>query len=151
MMTTSNLLRQCTERGIRLKPVDGRLRIEAPTGALTPDLLAVLRERKAELLAALTGPAQERTGISSSGPSTAPKREQRTAERMAAAPVDPWWERCRFDDLPCPDPCTKCGGTCFWWDCLGAAHCEACHPGPLARSFRLAEAAARARWRTRRN
>ena len=147
-MTTLDLLRQCSSRGIRLEPIAGRLRIEAPTGALTPDLLAVLRERKAELLAALTGPAQERTGISSSRPSTPPKRERRTAERMDAAPVDPWWERCAFDDLPCLDPCPVCGGIAYWWDYLGVAHCERCHPGPLARSFALAEAVERARRRT---
>ena len=41
------------ERGIILSADSGRIRHEAPRGALTPDLVAAIRERRAEVLALL--------------------------------------------------------------------------------------------------
>ncbi|MEX2139966.1 MAG: hypothetical protein WD894_11935 [Pirellulales bacterium] len=52
----SQLLAECDQRCIRLHPADGgRLTIDAPPGALTPDLLQRLKGQKADLLKMLTG------------------------------------------------------------------------------------------------
>lgn len=57
----SALLADLTTRGVRLSLNDGRLRIEAPKGVLTPELRSALTEHKLELIAFLqTHPANER-------------------------------------------------------------------------------------------
>lgn len=54
-MSTTEILREAKQRGIVLE-VDGEaVRYRAPRGRLTPDLLAVLKERKPEILQALRG------------------------------------------------------------------------------------------------
>jgi hypothetical protein len=51
---TSELLRECGDRGIYLSPTgDGGLAVDAPQAALTPELLARLKVHKTELLAML--------------------------------------------------------------------------------------------------
>jgi len=52
--TLADLLADCDAHGVRLALADGdRLSVDAPQEALTPDLLALLREHKAEILALL--------------------------------------------------------------------------------------------------
>ena len=52
-MNTSTFLSELGRRGISIRPEGDQLRYRAPRGALSPDLLAQIRERKAELLAEL--------------------------------------------------------------------------------------------------
>lgn len=52
-MTTNELLTDLHSRGVMLRAVGDRLKIDAPAGALTDAALAELRARKAELLATL--------------------------------------------------------------------------------------------------
>ena len=60
-MSTAALLTELQARGVRLSVVEGRLRVEAPKGILTPQDRQTLAERKSELVAALQGRhAQER-------------------------------------------------------------------------------------------
>lgn len=56
-MTASQLLSECAARGIRLALAgSGRLSIDAPRDALTPELLEELRDAKPELLQILQAP-----------------------------------------------------------------------------------------------
>jgi amino acid adenylation domain-containing protein len=50
-MTADQLVALCSSRGIRLWAEGGRLRYEAPEGALTPDLRALLAARRESLIA----------------------------------------------------------------------------------------------------
>ena len=52
-MTARRLLQTAHERGITLQAQAGRLRCAGPRSALTPDLVAAIRERRAEVLALL--------------------------------------------------------------------------------------------------
>ncbi|KHT63994.1 hypothetical protein RJ45_08760 [Photobacterium gaetbulicola] len=45
-MTLTELLRQCAEKGLRLTLVNGNVKVNAPKGALTPDIVKLLREHK---------------------------------------------------------------------------------------------------------
>lgn len=60
-MSTHEVLTQCQARDVRLSVANGSLTYDAPKGALLPDLLALLKERKTDLLAALTQPANLET------------------------------------------------------------------------------------------
>ena len=55
-MTALELLATCKAVGVDLHARGGRLKYEAPVGALTPDLRSKLKQKKAELLALLTAP-----------------------------------------------------------------------------------------------
>lgn len=57
-MTPTMLLARLSALGVRLSASGERLRTEAPKGVLTPDLLALLREHKEGLLAALRCPSR---------------------------------------------------------------------------------------------
>ena len=50
-MNAVSLIRQCRGAGIKLQVHDGRLRVDAPTGAVTPKLRQALTDHKADLLA----------------------------------------------------------------------------------------------------
>lgn len=64
-MNTVTLIDEVTQDGIKLNVDDGRLMIDAPAGALTDELRALLRQHKAEIITHLTAatagmtPAQE--------------------------------------------------------------------------------------------
>src|SRR5262245_2207995 len=47
------LFQQLEDRDIRIRAVDDRLLVDAPTGALTPDLRRALEENKPQILSAL--------------------------------------------------------------------------------------------------
>ena len=55
-MTLASLIADLQARGARLAASGNRLRIEAPHGLLTPELLERLRTHKAAVLAALSDP-----------------------------------------------------------------------------------------------
>jgi hypothetical protein len=57
-MTFDSLLDALSAAGVLLAVEDGRLRIDAPAGALTPELRAALAEHKAALLAHLASSAE---------------------------------------------------------------------------------------------
>lgn len=68
-----DLLAECQSHGIRLLPDgDGRLTIDAPQDALTPDVLARLKAHKADLLAMLR-PAPDLTPVNQSDAAAAPR------------------------------------------------------------------------------
>lgn len=54
-MSLDDLLTELSARGIVIAANGDRLRVDAPAGALTPDLRATLLERRDELLAHLVG------------------------------------------------------------------------------------------------
>ena len=58
-LPATELLAQLERSGIEVRAKDGKLQINAPAGALTPELQAELRRRKPELLALLAGDASE--------------------------------------------------------------------------------------------
>ena len=49
-MTPTALLQEIESRGVSLSAVDGRLRLSGPRAALGPDLIAMAREQKADLV-----------------------------------------------------------------------------------------------------
>jgi hypothetical protein len=54
MNDVAKLLAECEDRGVRLEPSDdGGLAVDAPRGAVTPELAARLKVHKPEILAAL--------------------------------------------------------------------------------------------------
>jgi ribosomal protein L40E len=55
-MDATALLADLRARGVELERRGDKLHWRAPEGVLTPDLLAVLAERKAEIMALLVGP-----------------------------------------------------------------------------------------------
>lgn len=54
-MTPEAILHQCAQRGIVLSVNGDKLKVTGPPGSLKPQVVALLREHKADLLAALTG------------------------------------------------------------------------------------------------
>jgi hypothetical protein len=56
-MTISALLTDLTRAGVRLARVDDRIEADAPAGALTADLLEILRTHKPDLLEIFAPPA----------------------------------------------------------------------------------------------
>jgi DNA polymerase-1 len=73
-MTTLELLSDLQNLDIHLECVGDKLRVDAPKGALTPELRSILLEQKATLLALLSGP-----------PSCSEETEQAQAEDGAVA------------------------------------------------------------------
>ena len=55
-MTASDIIQELNRRGVELKVEGERLRFR-PKHAVTPDLLATMREHKAEIVSTLTAPA----------------------------------------------------------------------------------------------
>src|SRR5687768_17934969 len=60
-MSARELLVQLREKGVDVKANGDRLVIDAPRGAITPDLRDALSANKAEILQILTAPPIERT------------------------------------------------------------------------------------------
>lgn len=54
-MTLDDLTASLDALGVKITAVDGKLRVDAPSGVLTDDLRAALKEHKAGLLAQLKG------------------------------------------------------------------------------------------------
>src|SRR5687768_13147006 len=62
-MSARELLVQLREKGVDVKANGDRLVIDAPRGAITPDLRDALSANKAEILQILTAPPIERTAF----------------------------------------------------------------------------------------
>jgi hypothetical protein len=80
-VTAETIIRSARERGIILSADSGRIRHEAPRGAMTPDLVAAIRERRAEVLALLEAEA----GVEEPVPAEVADQaiEQRVAQETA--------------------------------------------------------------------
>jgi hypothetical protein len=80
-VTAETIIRSARERGIILSADSGRIRHEAPGGALTPDLVAAIRERRAEVLALL----EVEAGVEEPAPAEVADQaiEQRVAQETA--------------------------------------------------------------------
>ena len=58
-MTAAELITELEARGVLIEVTGDRLRVDAPKGAITPELRAALTARKAEVLAILNTPDDE--------------------------------------------------------------------------------------------
>src|SRR5215210_2779972 len=76
-MSARELLVQLREKGVEVKANGDRLVIDAPRGAITPDLRDALSANKAEILRILTAPPIERN---------LPKPEPALVQAPVAAP-----------------------------------------------------------------
>lgn len=86
-MTARTILATARERGIILSADSGRIRHEAPRGAMTPDLVAAIREHRAEVMALL----EEEAGILEAAPALVADQaiEQRVEQRVAQETTEP--------------------------------------------------------------
>ena len=123
--TALGLLSRLRSRGVRISLVGSRLRVNAPRGAVTAELLEALRAQKSDLTDWLrtekkVGPA---SGLS---PDDLDKIAQLLVVFRASilTPEDvpevfqrPWLLRCR-----------PCHGARFWLSVHGATVCVKCHP-----------------------
>ena len=111
------ILATCHEKGIVLGIAGEKLTVDAPEGALTPDLLAELRQHKAGLLDIL-----QKGGSGLAAQQSHGDPDHATAPSIATdADIVPW-DEC----IEPPDPCPACGSLMFWWDVLGGQHCMIC-------------------------
>ncbi len=118
MTGLAELLADCDAQGIRLIPTgDKGLTVDAPQGALTPDLMERVKTHKRELLAVLDSDLA--ASVSDSDP----------------------WEQC----IEPPDPCPQCGTLELWQTLVGNWRCMACDPPKTA--MRALEAAEKIRRR----
>ncbi len=87
-MTARNLLSELREKGVELKPSgDDRLVIDAPKGAITPELRSALAAHKAELLQILKSEQQPPAPIAPGPIAPAPAELKSHAAEVAAAPI----------------------------------------------------------------
>lgn len=81
-MNAAELLKEVTVRGVCLFPKGDVLRLR-PRSALTPELVAELREQKTELLALLTGQREPRVAETLSGQVAGEQASQLAADVVA--------------------------------------------------------------------
>lgn len=107
--TVEDLIVDCDAQGIRLLPADdGKLTIDAPHDALTPDLLSRLRTQKSELLAVL----QCATGTAETNEDDVPPVCEGPCQRLddhpflqSCTPASPRWpDAQRYDGGSSCDP-----------------------------------------------
>ena len=113
-MTASELLATLTALGATVRAVEDRLRIEAPSGALTPELRSALAEQKPALLALVRDPPRVRPlqllCVGCQG------------YFMHEPATFCYWCRAKRDRRPVGEPCTGCGEACE--HCLGEPSTE---------------------------
>ncbi len=136
VMSVDDLLVAVRRAGVEELRVHGETVRYRPACRMPEALREQLRQHKREVIEALQGHTGRRVAAMQQHPSM---------RRRQTSLVDRHWYDIPWDDLPHPDPCPVCGGSLFWWDFLGKAHCETCRPEPLRRSFRLAALAERLR------
>ena len=108
-MTAPDLLAALTALGATVQAVDDRLRIEAPAGALTPEIRSALTEQKPALLALLREPPRLRPlHLLCAGCKGYFMHEPATFC---------YWCRSKRDSRPAGEPCPGCGEACE--ECLG--------------------------------
>ena len=87
-MTARNLLFELREKGVEVKTSgDDRLVIDAPKGAITPELRSALTAHKAELLQILKSEQQPPAPIAPGPIAPAPAELKSHAPKVAAAPI----------------------------------------------------------------
>ncbi len=101
---TPALMDRLEAQGVRFGLRDGRLILDAPAGALTPELRAAIIEHKAAI---------------------------EHLVRAAVLPSDPPPKRVR-EPRP-PRPCYSCGARAWWERPTGGWVCGVCHPRPSVR------------------
>ena len=115
--TIQAILTACRDRGILLNSSGENLGVDAPEGAITPDLMDGFRQHKSSLLGILRRDEDE--------PDVTQHDVESRHEALPTIPADAdvtAWE----EYIEPPDPCPKCGGLMFWWDALGGLHCMVC-------------------------
>lgn len=126
-MTAEAILERLRSLGARLSVAGDKLRVEAPTGVLTPELRRELIEHKAELLRLLrpfTPPVLP-------GPHGEDPLDFRRDPLTGAWVHEPsWWRRPAQASVTreARAPCPRCGGRRFWISVCHSAICENCHP-----------------------
>jgi hypothetical protein len=114
-MTAGEVLYTLQARDIQLMVDGDLLRYDAPEDAITDEVLTLLRQHKAALLALLTNPT----------PAAAEDNaEQRPESPEADRQSTPAWER--------PGACYACGTTRRWQSLYGVVVCARCHPPAAA-------------------
>lgn len=154
------LLLELARRGVGLI-ADGEKLLFSPRSAVTPELLALLRDQKAAVLAivreSLRSPCENDSaetadgyfdGDLGHGPErwcdaiTANDGESRVT--FTRADRDPWpdpWESA----IDPPPPCPRCGSLEMWWNVFGDMRCMKCDPPTT--SIKLQELATKLRKR----
>jgi hypothetical protein len=113
-MTAPELLAALTALGATVQAVEDRLRIEAPPGALTPELRSALAEQKPALLTLLSRPPRVRPlHLLCAGCQSYFMHEPATFC---------YWCRSKRDRRPAGEPCHGCGEACE--HCLGEPRTE---------------------------
>ncbi|MEW6611472.1 MAG: hypothetical protein ACOY5C_08010 [Pseudomonadota bacterium] len=82
-MSPDSLLHELAATGASLAVHAGKLKIQAPKGAIRPDLLAALRQHKAALLARLATPQGATAATIPASPIPAPTPEDAAAMRLS--------------------------------------------------------------------
>ena len=108
-MSAAALLAELTALGATVRAVEDRLRIEAPPGAVTPELRSALAEQKLALLTLL----RESPGVRPLHLLCAGCQNYFMAEPAMFC----YWCRSKRDRRPAGEPCTGCGEACE--RCLG--------------------------------
>lgn len=105
-MTPSDLLAECTRRGIALRPEGEAIRYSCPKGAMTDELRSLIREHKAALLALLSaGSTGQEGAVSSPAPTIS-----------LALSLQP------------DGTCYCCKESRWWLSRYGVLVCARCHP-----------------------
>ena len=113
-MTAPDLLAALTAAGATLKAVEDRLRIEAPPGALTPELHSELVEQKLALLALVRqSPRARPLHLLCAGCGNYFMHEPATFC---------YWCRAKRDSKPLGPQCDGCGEACE--ECVGSPRRE---------------------------
>jgi hypothetical protein len=110
-MTVDEVLDTLQARDIQLMVEGDQLRYDAPEDAITDEVLTLLRQHKAALLALLTNPTPAATEDNTG---------QRPESPEAVRPSRPFSER--------PGACYACGTTRRWRSVCGTVVCARCHP-----------------------
>lgn len=109
-----DLLADLAQRGITLVVRGGKL-LYRPVDAMTPALLALVRQHRdclVELLTDGVGEHQELIGNSSNTPD-------------------------EYEYIDPPAACVTCRGLMLWWDLTGGVHCLRCDPPTTSRRLML--------------
>jgi hypothetical protein len=119
MTAACDLLAELQGLGIEVQAHGEALRFH-PRDKVTPDLLARLKDSKADLLRLLAQPSDS------------------LVKRRGGLLVDTAADLDDSETIDPPPPCPRCGGLMFWWGLLGGRHCMTCDARALARSRRWA-------------
>ena len=166
-MNAIDVLSMVRRAGGRVVVLDGDLRIVAPPGTLTPEMVTVLLEHKEGLISILPDAEREAIVWTENLPPDQAAVVVETARREwgdlvgdgstpGADPGDPdhdlnaWAQKQLglpqiLDPGEEPSPCPTCGKIAAWWDPTGKRHCMACESATLENAKQLATKAQRLR------